>query len=111
MRKTFLIGVTALAIAGGGFFAVTSMNKPAAASDTVPVPTAVLAGNAVVAEARVIPARSAALSLVQGGVVAEVLVKDGETAKAGALLARLDNAEQQARLARAEAQLKNAEAQ
>lgn len=72
--------------------------------------TPVEADNRVIAEAKVVPERSAALSFQDGGVVVEVLVEEGKAVTAGELIARLDGAERAANLARAEAQLRAAEA-
>lgn len=73
-------------------------------------PTAAPASGAVLAEARVVPARYAALSFLVAGTLEQVLVREGDTVAAGDTIARLDAGEAAASLARAEAQLKAAEA-
>jgi HlyD family secretion protein len=105
--KRLLVGVRLIATmsllsacAGGG----------AAAPTAVPIDSAVKAGEQIVAEARVVPVRSAALSFETAGTVAEVVAKEGEIVQTGQVLARLDNANQAANVARAEAQLKAAQA-
>lgn len=79
-----------------------------------PTPTPDLAAEPeivqVVADARVLPARSAELRFQIGGVVAEVLVAEGETVAAGAPLARLDARELDLRIAEARASLEQASA-
>jgi HlyD family secretion protein len=57
-----------------------------------------------------VPARSAALSLSIGGVVAEVLAQEGDRVQAGQVIARLDNAQQQARVAAAETKVQQSQA-
>lgn len=75
-----------------------------------PTLAAVQADPAVIAEAQVVPIESAALSLPVGGVVREVLVTEGDTVTAEQVLARLDDARQQANVRSAEARLEQAEA-
>ncbi len=50
--------------------------------------------NAVVADGRVIPVRSAELSLETGGAVSEILAAEGDTVKEGQPLVRLSSADQ-----------------
>ena len=69
-----------------------------------------MADSRVSAEAKVVPARVAGLSLPTGGIVAEVLVAEGEQVAAGQTLVRLDSARQAAAVAQAEAQLQRAQA-
>ncbi|HEU5103925.1 MAG TPA: HlyD family efflux transporter periplasmic adaptor subunit [Roseiflexaceae bacterium] len=64
----------------------------------------------VLAEAKVMPTRYAALSFEIGGTIAQVLVQEGQQVEAGQTIAQLDSATKAANLARAEAQLKAAEA-
>ena len=107
--KKAIIGAVILAlIAGGAYFyfqgaAAAPAEAPAAAAP-------VTATNMIVAEAKVVPARSAALSLPASGTVAAVLVAEGDQVKAGQLIARLDTAAQQAIVAQNEARLRKSEA-
>jgi HlyD family secretion protein len=65
----------------------------------------------VVAEGRVVPVRSASLSLSTGGVVSEILVAEGDRVAAEQVLVRLATARQlAARVAQAEAGLAQAQA-
>jgi HlyD family secretion protein len=65
----------------------------------------------VIAEAAVVPEHHAALSLSASGIVAEVLVGEGDAVAAGQLILRLRDAHQRAALAQAEAGLASARAQ
>ncbi len=66
---------------------------PAAAAPTpAPMPT-VKADDIIVAEGRVEPVRYAELSLNANGLVSEVSTKEGETVKAGQVIARLKNSQ------------------
>ena len=67
-------------------------------------------GNDLVIEGQVQPAQAVSLSFQTGGVVAEILVSEGEQVQAGQPLLRLDDAQQQIALQRAQAQLAQAEA-
>ncbi len=70
----------------------------------------VRADERVVAEARVVPVRSAALAMNSGGIAAEVLVAEGETVQADQVLLRLDSRRQEAIVAQAEADKARADA-
>jgi multidrug resistance efflux pump/uncharacterized protein YraI len=61
-------------------------------------------------EARVVPNREANLSLASSGIVASVLVSEGDFVIVGTPLVRLNTERQQAALAQAEAYLRNAQA-
>ena len=89
MKKIIIIGACVLAVLAGGAYGYTQLSRPAPAPVAVAAPP-VAAAKAVVAEAKVVPARSAALSLPIGGMVAEVLVKEGDQVTAGQVIARLD---------------------
>ena len=66
---------------------------------------------AVIAEAAVVPVRHAALSLSASGIVAEILVGEGDAVAEGQVILRLQDAHQQAAVAQAEAGLESAQAQ
>ena len=68
------------------------------------------AGNEVVADAAVVPARNADLSLPTGGIVAEILAQEGQQVEQGAPILRLESARQQAAVAQADAGLAAAQA-
>jgi multidrug efflux pump subunit AcrA (membrane-fusion protein) len=71
----------------------------------------VLFAGSIVGDGRVVPVRSAELSLPVGGIVDEVLVREGDTVQEGDLLARLDSAQQQVAVAQTQANLQSAQAQ
>jgi multidrug resistance efflux pump len=70
---------------------------------------AVKASNDVVADAVVVPIKSAQLSLPSGGIVAEIAVEEGEQVEAGQVLVRLEASRQAAAVTQAEAQLLRAQ--
>ncbi len=117
--KKIIIGVIVLAlIAGGGYFLWRSQvvgnaapePAPVADAGTTPTIPPVKAGDQVVADAVVEPIRSAELSLATGGIVAEVLVAEGEAVEEGEIILRLDSKQQAAAVAQAEATLRRAQA-
>ena len=110
--KRFAIFLLVVAVIGGTLLALSrgGSEEPAEAAQERETIPPVRAPGAVVADGRVKPVRSAALSFATGGIVAEVLVKEGQRVEAGQVLLRLDAARQRASLAQAEAQLKKAEA-
>ena len=105
MKRMFL---TAFLIAGlvGLLAACGGAQTEAPAVQSTPVKTE----DKIIAEAKVVPIQRATLSFPIAGTVAEVLVKEGDVVAAGQVIARLDRATKLVNLARAEAQLKAAEA-
>ena len=101
-----LFAGSALGLAGCG--ANPGAVAPAAAAATAA--PAVRADSRIVAEAKVVPVRSARLSMAAAGIVAEVAVVEGAQVTAGQTLIRLESARQTAAVAQAEAQLQRAEA-
>lgn len=95
LKAMMLLGLIALLLAACG-------GTPTAATAT-PAIAPVKDNSAIKAEGKLKPAQSVNLSFVTGGEVAEVLVKEGDTVKAGAVIARVKSAAQQAAVARAEA--------
>lgn len=96
MKKSilFILTITALLLTACGTNAAT------------PVPTTepiMKANSSVVAEGTLIPNPSVELSFAQPGIIAEVLVSEGDQVKEGQVIARLENSETlQAEVARAE---------
>ncbi len=110
MRK-LIIGIILLALLGGGAYFYLGRGQPdAPAPAAAQAAPAVAPSDQIVAEARVVPARSATLSLSNGGIVAEVLVKEGDQVQAGQVLARLDDSDLQLQLEKAQIDLKQAQA-
>ncbi|MHB0877049.1 MAG: HlyD family secretion protein [Anaerolineae bacterium] len=112
MKKILLGLVVIVALAGGAYLAMGGSVSDALASEAAVTPTlaVVQADGRVVAEAKVVPLRSASLSLSTGGVVAAVLVQEGESVQAGQPLLRLASSDQQAAVVQAEAELARAQA-
>lgn len=109
MRK-LAIGIVLLAIVAASAYlgyargqAGVGSSQPAANSD--PRGTSALENNRVVSDARILPVRSVSLSFPTGGIVAEVLVEEGDDVKQGAPLAHLDAPELQLNVEQAEATL------
>lgn len=105
----------------GGFSAIRLGLFPGFASNTTPetVPVAVgvapevqadVPAPSVVADARLVPVQRADLSLAVGGIVAEVLVQEGDTVDAGQLLVRLNANQQHVAVSRAQADFQRAQA-
>lgn len=109
-RWTLLAAILVLLL--GGIYA-WNQRQPADDGQSVAAPTlpAIRAGGSVVADARVVPERSAALSLPAGGSISEILVEEGSAVEAGAPLLRIDSAREAAGVLQARAQLESAEAQ
>jgi HlyD family secretion protein len=110
IMKKIIIGIVILALLGGGAYYFFGRAAPAPAEAPVAVAAPVAASNAIVAEAKVVPIRSATLSFSSGGIVAEVLVKEGDQVTAGQVLARLDASELQLKLERAQVDLQQDQA-
>ena len=100
-----LVCVILIALSGCGKAAATPGAKTAE-----PTPSAVQADGRIAAEARVVPARYARLSVATGGIVTVVPVAEGQQVVAGQTLLKIDSARQAAAVAQAEAQLHRAEA-
>jgi HlyD family secretion protein len=111
--KKLIIGIVVAAVVIGAGYLVVGRGVQARAMNggqAAPTSTPVRADSRVSAEAKVVPARVAGLSLPTSGIVAEVLVAEGEQVAAGQNLVRLDSARQAAAVAQAEAQLQRAQA-
>lgn len=103
------------------YYLVVLRNRPAQAPAS-PIPTATSGGatrtalppiqaeGQVVADAVVVPVRSAELSLPTSGIVAEILVQEGDQVEAGQTILRLESAGEQASVAQAEAGLRSTQA-
>jgi multidrug resistance efflux pump len=100
-----LLGVLFLAACGNPF-ATTAQATPAPSATA----EAVQAGDQITVDGRVVPVRSADLIFAATGMVSDVLVAEEDAVESGALLARLDDTQQQAAVAQAEANVARAEA-
>jgi HlyD family secretion protein len=111
--KKLIIGVVVVAVAVAVVYLVVGRGVQAGASNgkqAVEAPAPVRADSRVVADAKVVPARSARLSLPTGGILAEVLVEEGQQVAAGQVMVKLESGRQAAAVAQAEAQLQRAQA-
>jgi HlyD family secretion protein len=109
MRR-WLISLAVLLLLASGAYLIF---KQAAPIDTAATPTSTavdIARDQIVAEAKVVPVRSAQLSFAAAGTITEVLVQLGDHVFAGQPLARLDARRLRAALAQAQADLAQAQA-
>ncbi len=99
-------------LAGTALLLLTGCAVPGAFSPTPSPETRVeIVAPRVVADGRIVPARSAELRFLTSGVVEAILVEEGQTVDAGAPLARLDSAESEVAVDRSRAALDEARAQ
>lgn len=123
MKRWLLIVIILIVVlGGGGYYAMqtglltqpTAETTPAApaeqAESSAPAPQEGGLTPSIVADARLVPVQRADLSLATGGIVAEVLVQEGEAVTAGQLLMRLNTNQQQVAVSRAQADLQSAQA-
>ena len=87
-----------------GMTVAATFEAPAAAAASKPT-SAEASPAGVAAEGKLLPLQTATLSFNTNGAVAEILVKEGDTVKAGDVIARLSNAALKTALAEAEAAL------
>jgi HlyD family secretion protein len=104
MKNWFLASVVFFAFVLAGCGAV----QPAPPTPTALPP--VKASSNVIAQGKVMPIKFADLGMVTGGIVADVLVKEGEHVDANQVLVRLESSQQKAAVATAEASLRRAQA-
>lgn len=114
MKKVFVgFIVVALLMGVGSLLLGCSNSGPSGAQEepqtTVGEVPLVRDSGDIVADAVVVPVRDAQLSLPTGGIVAEVLVAEGDQVETGQVLVRLDSARQEAAVAQAEAQVQRAQ--
>ncbi|MEZ4864791.1 MAG: HlyD family efflux transporter periplasmic adaptor subunit [Caldilineaceae bacterium] len=122
MRRVVIIIIILLVLAAGGLFAANrmgylSLNRggeaaigaPADQATATPIPP-VIATDRIVAEARVVPVQRAGISAQVSGIVAEVLVQEGDQVEEEQVLLRLDQAQARAAVGKAEADLMRAQA-
>lgn len=120
-RGLMIVLVVGVLLAGGGYFAMQRGWLPGAGSAATPAAGEQVDSSApaaqteslapsVVADARLVPVHRADLSLPVGGIVAEVLVQEGDTISAGQLLVRLNANQAQVAVSRAQADLARTQA-
>ena len=108
--KRIIIGVLILAVAGGSYAYLKKSGQDQAAKDKAVVLPTVKASGQIIAEGKVVPAQSAALSFSVAGLTADTYVKEGDLVKAGQLLIKMENADLQVQLDKAQASLARARA-
>ncbi|MGE5262084.1 MAG: HlyD family secretion protein [Acidobacteriota bacterium] len=110
MRK-IIIGIILVATFAAIAFAVGGCGGSAPATPAPAVTaSAVKASAKIIAEGKVVPARSAALSFQTGGIITQVAVVLGDKVEAGKMLAQLDTRQLELQLAQSEANLASAQA-
>ena len=113
MRRWIIILIIVVIVVGGaGYYFFTQDNlQPPGVTGPTPTPLpAVESAPQIIVDAVVVPARFAQLSLAASGIVAEVLVREGDFVEAGQAIARLENERQVIAIAQAEAQVRSAQA-
>jgi HlyD family secretion protein len=109
--KRILIGLAVLLLLGAAAYAAISWRaNQESAEQSQPGAAPQATDERLVAEGKVVPLQHALLSLPAGGIVATVLVTEGDRVTAGQPLLRLDRARAEANVAQAEAILAQAEA-
>lgn len=107
--RTWWTAAAVVALVALGGYAVArgrgwQLRGPAAQAPATPLP-AIQATGGVIADARVVPARRAALSFGGSGAVRSVDVEEGDVVPAGRVLVRLESARQASIVLQAEADL------
>src|SRR4051794_35722879 len=115
MRRIIIAIVVLLMVGGGGYLALTASqgklgNAPQPTATPPTKTTSINTGGEVVAEAEVLPMKFAELSLPTTGIVAQVLVAEGDSVKQGQVLLRIDSKRQAAAVSQAQAGLDAAKA-
>lgn len=124
MKRLLIVFGIILLLGAGGYaaYATGLLKRPSQVNTTQATPTQVAndatgqgagkqAGQGrVQVDARVVPVQYADLSFTRAGVLERLLVKEGDKVEAGALLARLNAAQQQVAVASAQAALQKAQA-
>lgn len=113
MKKIVLSIVVVVFLALAAFAALQMTGRQSQAAGETDVASAqgsVVQQSRVLVDGRVVPAQRADLGLPTSGILAELLVAEGDQVEAGQPLLRLQAAQQQAAVAQAQAQLERAQA-
>lgn len=113
MKKIVLSIVVIAVVAATAFAAmqfIGQRSQAASETDAVSASIPAVQESRVLVDGRVVPAQRAELSLAASGILAEILVAEGDQVESGQPLLRLQAAQQQAAVAQAQAQLARAEA-
>lgn len=125
--KRWLIGIIVLALIGAGAYAAYTaglFNRPVPVVDNQASATTELVANtnaeagtvalaidaSIEAAGRVVPVQNAELGFTRSGVLETIFVQEGDQVEMGQILARLNGAQQQVAMAKAQADLQRAEA-
>ncbi|HDN80227.1 MAG TPA: HlyD family efflux transporter periplasmic adaptor subunit [Chloroflexi bacterium] len=109
-RKILPVVVTLIILLGLGYYSYTVYKSPEKEPPQTVLPEEAPKAETIWASGTVVPSRRAELSFAIGGKVVEIAVREGDVVEEGQLLARLDDAELQAAVAQAKAQVQAAEA-
>jgi HlyD family secretion protein len=93
MKKAAIILVVVIILGVGSFYGVKRVAGAQATPTGQPTMAAVQSAGNVIAEGSVVPTQDADLAFTTGGMVVEVLVKEGQTVQAGQTLARLSGSQ------------------
>jgi HlyD family secretion protein len=113
MRGTIVV-IVAIVLVGIGAYSYlgTSDSNNLRADEPIATPLPVVpVDERIVVDAVVAPARHVALSMASSGLVAEILVREGEVVTANQLIARLDSSQELVAIKQATARLQGAEAE
>lgn len=110
-QKILLIAITLIILLGLGYYSYTVYKSPEREPPQTVLPEEAPRPEVIWASGVVVPAKRAELSFPISGRIAEIAVREGDQVEAGQLLARLDDSELKAAVARAEASVKAAEAE
>ena len=110
MKRRAIIFIVILLLGGAGYAALAWRGSQDTAGQPPLSMSSPVADERLVAEGKVIPVQRATLSLPTGGIVAQVLVGEGDQVRVGQPLLRIDRAAAEANMAQATANLTVAQA-
>jgi multidrug resistance efflux pump len=93
MKKTAIVVLSIVILGLTAFFGVKRVAGAQATPTSQPTAAAVQTSGSIIAEASVVPVQDTSLAFAVSGMVSEVLVKDGDSVKAGQPLARLSGSQ------------------
>jgi HlyD family secretion protein len=112
--KKIVLSILVIAVVAAAAFAALQFtgrqSQAASETDAGSAQIPAVQQSRVLVDGRVVPAQRAELSLAASGILAEILVAEGDQVEAGQPLLRLQAAQQQAAVAQAQAQLDRAQA-
>jgi HlyD family secretion protein len=106
-RSILVLALAASAfVSGCDMSAMTQMQQPQQRQEVTTPLSTTRAVESTVAEGKVVPIQTALVSAPAAGILAEILVNEGDRVEKGQLIARLDASRQKAAIAQAEAQVR-----